>query len=177
MKKCCTCAKTKPESEFNKRSVAADRLEPSCRECVQKRHRNWIATNKEKAQLYETNRKPRPEDYDKERWAKKRRFSKYGLTPETYQELLTLQGDVCAICGIAPTHTYRVDHDHSCCDRDGSCGNCVRGLLCMRCNAGIGALDDDPARLRRAADYIESFSLGAQVPITPSGTQGLRRGI
>lgn len=32
----------------------------------------------------------------------------------------------------------------------------VRGLLCRTCNMGLGQLKDDPARLRRLADYVEN---------------------
>jgi len=41
-----------------------------------------------------------------------------------------------------------VDHDHA----TGS----IRGLLCLRCNFAIGAMDDDPGRMLAAARYAET---------------------
>lgn len=49
-----------------------------------------------------------------------------------------------------------VDHDHSCCPGNRSCGECVRGVLCSRCNVGLGMFRDNPSYLRLAADYLES---------------------
>lgn len=47
-----------------------------------------------------------------------------------------------------------VDHDHACCPGDRSCGRCVRGLICMRCNAALGMLHDDLAAAQGIADYL-----------------------
>jgi len=74
---------------------------------------------------------------------------KYGITPGQYDELLVSQGDACAIClRVLKTRHYAVDHNH----KTGE----VRGLLCSTCNKDIlGKSKDDPAMLRRAADYLE----------------------
>jgi hypothetical protein len=64
--------------------------------------------------------------------------------------MLEDQGHVCAICGTKdPGYKGRfvVDHDHD-------TGN-VRGLLCDRCNTGIGFLQDNIAVLRSAINYLE----------------------
>jgi hypothetical protein len=45
--------------------------------------------------------------------------------------------------------TPRIDHCHK--------TRTVRGLLCGKCNVGLGYYDDNPAFLRKAADYIERF--------------------
>jgi len=62
--------------------------------------------------------------------------------------MLTKQGGVCLVCFCPPAgKRLAVDHDHV--------TGAVRGLLHIRCNAGLGQFDDDPALLRQAADYLE----------------------
>lgn len=78
------------------------------------------------------------------------RARQYGMTIFELQELRDLCEDRCWICGqpeSVPGRSLSVDHDHR--------TNQVRGLLCTRCNMVIGRMNDDPATLRAAADYIE----------------------
>ncbi len=75
----------------------------------------------------------------------------FGLTWDEYDMLLACQDHRCAICGGKPRkHALSVDHDHNTGE--------VRGLLCSRCNHKLlGSANDDPARLRKAADYLETY--------------------
>jgi len=76
---------------------------------------------------------------------------KYGVTPEWFEHALAAQGNLCAICRLPFMNTKdtHVDHDH----RTGE----PRRILNSKCNTALGLMDDDPARLRAAADYLESF--------------------
>lgn len=75
----------------------------------------------------------------------------YGITTEEYDALMEVQGGACAICGSTEwpgkNNTPHVDHCHT--------TGKIRGLLCGKCNVALGNMDDDPARLRAAADYLE----------------------
>lgn len=80
----------------------------------------------------------------------------YCITLADYTKMLADQGGVCAICKCEPDgKDFAVDHDHRCCPGKKTCGKCIRSLLCENCNRAIGQLQDDPALLRRAAEYIE----------------------
>jgi len=85
---------------------------------------------------------------------RKRLLSTFGLTPADYDRLLVEQNGVCAICRQPETarhgktlRSLAVDHCHT--------TNRVRGLLCQACNLSLGKMQDDPLRLRAAADYVE----------------------
>ena len=58
--------------------------------------------------------------------------------------MLEEQDYACAMC---PTlfedgDPVFIDHDHNCCpDEKRSCGRCVRGLLCLRCNVAVGYIE------------------------------------
>ena len=88
------------------------------------------------------------------RCVNKPRLARYGLTQEQYDKMESDQGGVCAICLQVPTRAFDIDHDHSCCPGDTSCGECVRGLLCFNCNSALGKLKDDVGSLKRAVAYL-----------------------
>lgn len=73
-----------------------------------------------------------------------------------YDTILKSQRNKCAICDSTIGHVskngYRsrlaIDHDH----RTGR----VRGLLCNRCNRGLGYFGDSLSNLKRAVRYLEN---------------------
>lgn len=85
--------------------------------------------------------------------------AKFGITIKMYDRMLTEQGGKCAICGSTDPGgrwgtNFMVDHDHSCCPGQKSCGKCIRGLLCASCNVGLGAFSDEVDRIFSAASYL-----------------------
>ena len=82
--------------------------------------------------------------------------AKFGITVDGYERMLDAQGGVCQICHRPPgNERLCVDHNHSCCRGVGSCGKCIRGLICRRCNSMLGFAEDNVDRLRNAVEYLE----------------------
>lgn len=68
----------------------------------------------------------------------------------------------CAMASCS-REAYAVDHDHACCPIKGkSCGRCVRGLLCSRCNNGLSFIEDSMwvQAAHEYLDYNEYWSSG-----------------
>lgn len=83
--------------------------------------------------------------------------ARWGLTRSSYEALLDEQSGVCALCYQPPTaRRLAVDHDHTCCPDNKSCGRCIRGLLCHPCNTGLGLFRDSTEVLGLAISYLES---------------------
>lgn len=86
-------------------------------------------------------------------------LKRYSLTLDQYHAMQERQDFSCAICGDVTKLT--VDHDHKCCEGNGSgkntlCGKCNRGLLCATCNNGLGCFKDSAERLEAARRYVSA---------------------
>lgn len=73
-----------------------------------------------------------------------RSLAKYGLTVEEYERLEDEADGLCAICRKA--RRLAVDHCHDTGE--------VRGLICHKCNSGLGMFQDNPGALMAAAQYL-----------------------
>jgi len=122
-------------------------------------HREWYEKNREKQlanakEDYRQNPEPKkqsarryirhlPKDIHSKR-CRARLISVFHTTEEWYLAKLESQGNRCALCErVREENGNRlgIDHDHSCCKKYGSCGKCLRGVLCRRCNVLVGNLE------------------------------------
>lgn len=130
-KECISCGITKPISAFEWQK---DRPNPR-KKCQACRH-----SERDYTKEYEYRNKKRKEQYwadpDKARqvWEK----VKYGVCKEDFEY------SCCWICGSKVR--LCIDHNHE-------TGN-VRGLLCTKCNTGLGMFEDNPVKLERAIEYL-----------------------
>lgn len=145
-KQCTKCLVIKDKDQFCKRAPSKDGLNHWCKSCVNIHNKEVIARDPEKRrkQSREWDKKNRPARFRSEI------KHKFGITVEKYEKMLTIQNNSCAICGKSPEENGRrlaVDHCHI--------TNIIRGLLCTKCNQGLGNFDDIFENLIKAANYIK----------------------
>lgn len=145
LKFCNSCKTTKEDACFGTKL--------SCRECVRAQSRDYRKRNlqviraKDRARHHKRKHARRPQLGS---------LKLYGITSDQYYSLLVKQCGVCAICKKPETSLSRsgklrrlsVDHNHE--------TGKVRGLLCFRCNVGIGYLLDDVSIISSAITYLQS---------------------
>ena len=88
-------------------------------------------------------------------------LAKHNLSYTAYDSLLDSQNGVCALC--FKDAKLVIDHDHDCCRPTSqwskTCGRCIRGLLCYRCNNLLGYLEGTPLDvLVRAIRYLDGHN-------------------
>jgi hypothetical protein len=137
-KRCSGCKQVLRLEFFRKRKASKDGLNCYCKSCHSENVRQWrlknperVKQNRERYKLTAINRK---------------RSQDYGISPEQYKQMLHNQNGMCAICGMT-NEKLVIDHCHE-------TGH-VRGLLCHKCNSGIGMLGDDIEILKCAIWYLE----------------------
>ena len=138
-KKCACCGEVKPTTEFIKRKSREKwGFNSYCKACKKKKHHEYYLDNTEKCK----------------KLARNRDLKKYGITLEDQEQMLREQNNKCAICGkeiflfgSSKKLTAHVDHDH----KTGK----VRGLLCDKCNRGLGFFRDNEEYLINAASYLK----------------------
>lgn len=109
------------------------------------RAKNWAANNADYIKSYQTQKRNGP---NREQILKVMRYGahKHYLSREKFEGIYPrLLDGPCEICGaIGP---MKIDHCHE--------RNLFRGVICDGCNRGLGYFKDNPAALRKAADYLE----------------------
>ncbi len=134
---CRVCANSKPVGQYGLTPTGNPRK--ICKSCEYERRKAANANNP---------------NWKAQRRATIIRF-KYGIEPAQYDLMLESQDGKCAVCKEISDEMLHVDHDHSCCpDSHKTCGKCVRGLLCRRCNLALGYLDDSTNKLQSAINYL-----------------------
>lgn len=180
-KHCRGCGEEKTLDEFHRDARTEDGRSARCASCRSRAAREWYRKDPEKRQAvdrayYERERerilkrveqRTQTQSQDEERRERQRAWKRsymreyrknnyavqkdrelrqqYGITLADYNAILESQGGCCAICG--EDSRLHLDHNHKTDE--------IRGILCQACNHGLGRFKDDPALLRKAADYLE----------------------
>ena len=139
---CSKCVTIKTIGEFYPSTRHKNSRHPWCSVCYlslgRARYRTNIESNRRKARE-RAKRCPDTLRDIKYRMA-------YGISLRQYNDMLTSQNGVCAICLRADSIKLAVDHDHA--------SGLIRGLLCKNCNRMIGLSRDNPVVLLAAANYV-----------------------
>jgi hypothetical protein len=159
VKRCKKCGESKPLGEFYRAKGTRDGLRGQCKACDTARNKAWYQRNRERgianAKRWQQANAERHNAYQRRYRAEHPQQLRAGhlrrvfnLSGEQYEALLNAQGGGCALCGREPRpgRSLHVDHNHK--------TGAVRGLLCFRCNAGIGQFREDKLRLANAIVYL-----------------------
>jgi hypothetical protein len=127
MKRCPDCGEMKPLEDFPRNKNSKDGRHTYCKPCHNARGRETVQRLHGNSRHYHLKRRD-------------------GIGADEFDELVRLQGGVCAICGRPdPEH---VDHDHETGE--------VRGILCFNCNGGLGQFHDSIEFLQAAAASLDA---------------------
>lgn len=138
MRFCTGCNQMKSLDDFIKSRTGRRGRHSNCKPCVNEWARNYRKTNPE----FRKNHR-----FHTRRWALKTR---YGLSVEDFEAMLSRQNGRCAICGQSMNDPM-VDHCHT--------TGKIRGILCNRCNLGLGRFKDSVELVERALNYLKNYAI------------------
>jgi DNA-directed RNA polymerase subunit RPC12/RpoP len=133
-KKCPKCRERKERSEYWNDASRPDGITAYCKPCKANVTNMHISKNFE---------------YYKNSWKTYNLKKKYDLSMEQFEKMLETQDYKCSICKKSLEKYSAVDHDH----KTGK----VRGILCRKCNLGLGAAKDNTEILKNMINYLENY--------------------
>ena len=135
MKRCYACRNEQSIENFSKNKSSKDGFSNLCKDCA--RNRNLSEFAKENKKEYNRNRSRRTGS---------------GFTQEEFENKLKEQDYKCAICGTdTPSSVnWHADHCHDTKQK--------RGILCSKCNMGLGLFKDNIKSLEGAIMYLNHYN-------------------
>jgi hypothetical protein len=155
-KTCTTCNTIKLLSEFYKGSSNPDGLQYHCKNCDRiKRHQHKLKNLEQTRIQARKNAKKHRLKFPTKNRSDMLQY-KYGITLDDFNKMFKEQNGVCKICKresymyderIKGMKNLAVDH----CHKTGK----VRGLLCTKCNQGLGNFEDNIESFNNAIIYLK----------------------
>lgn len=153
---CCACKIEKVITDFSKDKSEKSGYTYKCKDCRNKYYKEYYLANPEKVKIKNLKQSEnRKGFYSSEAGILSSRKShlkrKFNITLEEYNILSVKQKHVCYICNNPETlETLKylsVDHCHK--------TGLIRGLLCSKCNRGLGCFRDNIYFLEKAIKYLK----------------------
>jgi len=159
-KLCNGCGNIYPIDDYNLRANGRGgyKRRSRCRKCEcewQKRYqKDYPEEMRERKKRY---KEKDPERYYKlsRKHALRSSWKRYGHDPDKVERYFESHSGYCEICGIKPTKgagRLHIDHDHDTGE--------IRGMLCLKCNTGLGQFNDDVKTLKSAIKYLKKNHTG-----------------
>jgi len=141
-KQCTKCLIVRDLSEFSFSDKKRGYINSKCKKCVAEYFQKYKSKNKKRLQSIWRIASKKYCTTEKRR---NKTLRRYGLTEETYNDMYDEQNGSCKIC--KSVNRLVVDHNHE--------TGFIRGLLCHRCNVGLGHFKDDILIMKLAIEYLQ----------------------
>lgn len=145
---CPACQSIKPLDEFGANRSTEDKKQGRCKPCCVAS----VTASRQKDPTSHRRSSKAWREANLDRHADNNAKRNYGIDHGTYDLMLAEQGGACGICKTTEPGVrlgrFHIDHCHG--------SKKVRGLLCEKCNRGIGHFDDNVDKLKAAIVYLET---------------------
>ena len=125
--KCSACGEWKPPTAYNKNKQQKSGLHYSCRQCAKQHVRKYNIE------------------------------SKYNITVEDYNKLLSEQSSKCDICDLELVNNSDDKFNRPVIDHNHKSGE-VRAILCHKCNLALGNCNDSSEYTLKLYNYLKKWN-------------------
>jgi hypothetical protein len=155
VKRCSGCGRFKILADYPRDRSKKDGLHYTCRACSTAKHKKlrqdpvWRARAIAISAEY---RRTHPKEY-RAGIRNSTLRAKYGIDSAGFERMAAAQDRKCKICSVELVFTGLNQKARAVVDHCHNTGR-VRGVLCHRCNLGLGCFNDSPVLLQLAKEYL-----------------------